>query len=445
MSVMNEAPDRVPARFAFGSPEGGTSGKSRCGVPLPSAQLRGPPRLRQSVGALPGRDAAPSRCYEGGVTLSQEITEELAALAAEGLLRSRGDQAVRGSRREWVDVSSNDYLGLARESVSRETLDALAGLPVGSGASRLIHGTHRAHQDLEQLLADWVHQEDAVLFSSGYAANVGVLAGLTGPGDLVVSDALNHASIIDGCRLSRATVRIVPHADPDAVDHALRGPARRRWVVTESYFSMDGDTADLAALRHISDAHDAGLIVDEAHALGVFGPRGSGRCVAAGVRADVTVGALGKAVGLQGGFAAAAPAVVELLWNRARSLVFSTAPSPLLTALTALQVRRVQQAENRRLRLRELAGAFATSLADARVPTPSGRQGPIFPVLLRSNDHATHLAARLRAEGFLVQAIRPPTVPLGQARLRIALSAGHDPADLNRLARELARLCAASS
>jgi 8-amino-7-oxononanoate synthase len=249
----------------------------------------------------------------------RHLDEDLAALATRGLLREPPAPSTAHPR--LLDLCSNDYLGYGAEAWPNPAVARS-----GAGASRLVSGSDPSHEEAEVTLASWLGAEAALLFSSGYAANTGVLAALARPGDIIVSDALNHASIIDGCRLSGASVRVVPHGDAAAVDAALAAStgAAHRWVVTEAYFSMDGDSPDLPSLRTICDRRDAALIVDEAHALGVFGPRGTGLCAAAGVRPDVLVGTASKALGLQGAFVVGPRRLRLWLWNRARSFVFST-------------------------------------------------------------------------------------------------------------------------
>jgi 8-amino-7-oxononanoate synthase len=379
----------------------------------------------------------PPAALQRPVRFSEYVESELAQLEGEGLLRSRSSVPDTSGL---LDVCTNDYLGYARRHVSRETTGRS-----GSGASRLIFGTQPEHAALETELASWVGAEDALLFSSGYAANLGALAALAGPGDLVVSDRLNHASIVDGCRLSRANVQVVPHCDLEATDQALKvSSARRRWVVTETYFSMDGDSPDLSRLRALCDARGAALVVDEAHALGIFGPEGGGLCRRAGVVPDVLVGGLGKSVGLQGGFVAGVSGLTRLLWNRARSFVFSTAPSPRLAAVALDHVRAIRSDDGARARLAELSVLLDTALAPLHSRLPVGRYGPIFPVLLGSPERAQAVAARLRDCGFLVQAIRPPTVPSGGSRLRVALHADLDAHEVHRLAAALLELCLSS-
>jgi len=367
-------------------------------------------------------------------------------LAEAGLLRRSDD----GSRRTaaqaaadrlgvpFVDASSNDYLGLAGQDVSRETR-VQVGAP-GAGASRLIHGTRDELVALETRLAKWVGTAGALLFTSGYAANVGLLSAIGVGGSVILSDRLNHASIVDGCRLARAEVEVIPHLDLGALELALtnhrgRGPV---WVVTESCFSMDGDGPDLLALRSLCDRFEAGLVVDEAHALGVFGARGAGRCQAAGVRPDALVGTLGKAVGTQGAFVAGSRALLELLWNQARSFVFSTATSPLLASVTLLHVERLEAANYARAVVLERARLLSEALIRSGVPLPPGLGGPIVPVLVGGNDEALRIAHDLESEGILAQAIRPPTVPPGGARLRLTVSASWPDGAVERVATAVA-------
>lgn len=365
----------------------------------------------------------PGGGYEGDVSLGF-LDEELSALEAAGLLRLPGappDSAL-------LDCSSNDYLGYARD-VSRET-------SLGAGASRLIHGTTEEHLELEGRLAAWVGLPAALLFSSGYAANVGLIQSLVGPGDVIFSDALNHASLIDGCRLSRARTVVVPHNDLHALESALETETgTRRWIVTESYYSMDGDGPDVAALSALAQRHDAHWLVDEAHALGVFGPAGAGRCAEHQVKPDALIGTLGKSVGSSGAFVAGSAALRLYLWNRARSLVFSTATSPWVAQRTVAMVQRVQEAEAERAELLEKAERFVALLKHAGLPFPRHYlTGPIVPVVLGSNDAAQQLARELTQAGFLVQAIRPPTVPEGTSRLRITLRPQLENLALERLA-----------
>lgn len=376
--------------------------------------------------------SAPDRSIPSVNPIHDFATELLAEWESAGLLRVEDADARDRVRAQadalggtFFDASSNDYLGFASDDVSRETSRRWAGVPVGAGASRLIHGTRTPHLKLESALAEWVRHETALLFTSGYAANVGLVSALGQPDTVVVSDALNHASLIDGCRLGRGRVVVARHLDLGAVREALAGAAtdRARWVVTESYFSMDGDGPDLGALRALCDEFGAALVVDEAHALGVFGAEGAGRCAEAGCRADAVVGTLGKAVGLQGAFVAGPLALRSLLWNRARSFVFSTAMSPLLATLGLFHVQQVRAAETRRSLLRAHSFLVRGHFARAGLPVVESSFGPIVALLAGDEARALALSESLAREGVLAQAIRPPTVPAGEARVRLTLSA----------------------
>jgi 8-amino-7-oxononanoate synthase len=353
-------------------------------------------------------------------------SEPLAQLERESLrrrlepLESPVGARVRVDGRELLNFSSNDYLGLAADE--RVVAAARAALDVhglGAGASRLVVGDTTAHQSLERALARFEGTEAALLFNSGYAANVGALTALFGPGDVLFSDALNHASLIDGCRLSRARVVVYPHRDVEALEALLReNPGVRRAVVTDTVFSMDGDRAPLAALREVCTRHGAALFVDEAHGTGVLGATGRGLCELEGVTPDVHVGTLSKALGSFGGFVCGSVALRELLLNRARTLIFSTAlPAAVCVAAeTALELVREGSLQRK---LDSHRAAFGAA--------PSA----IVPVVYGSADGALAAAAALREAGFLVKAIRPPTVPT--SRLRISLSAAHSAADVAAL------------
>jgi 8-amino-7-oxononanoate synthase len=349
----------------------------------------------------------------------------LVGLESVGLLRSRNAGRARGL----VSFCSNDYLGLA----GRPAPAAASG----AGAARLVSGDLPIHHELEQMAAELVAEPTALVFTSGYAANVGLLASLAGPGDLIVSDALNHASIIDGARLSRARVAVVPHLELSAVDSALRtqGPGRS-FVVTESYFSMDADSPDLKELRGICDARGAALLVDEAHALGVLGPGGRGLCAAAGIHADALVGTFGKAFGAGGAFVAGCTALTTWLWNRARSFVFSTGLSPSVSAAALAGLRAAAGEADRRVAVAARSGEFrARLLAMGLLP---GGHGHIVPWVIGRPEDALRAAAVLAECGVDVRAIRPPSVPTGTARLRFTLSATHTGADVERAAEAVA-------
>jgi 8-amino-7-oxononanoate synthase len=358
---------------------------------------------------------------------------------------------VDGETSPAIDVTSNDYLGLAAgatagpRSAAAEWVDRAA---LGAGSARLVRGTHPEHRELEGELARWLGYEESLIFSSGYAANVGLISALAEPGDVVVSDALNHASIIDGCRLSRAAVRVVAHRDLGALEREVAEAAAQErvcWVVSESYFSMDGNGPDLAPLARVCREHEAALLVDESHALGVFGPEGRGLCSVSGFLPDVMVSGLGKAFGAQGGFVASSAAVRGWLWNRARSFVFSTGVSPRLSAALREQLRRVRGAEGERRHLAMLGWTLREHLQAAGLCLPAGQHGPLVPVIVGSERRALDAAAALRSAGFHVQPIRPPTVPVGESRLRISLHAGLRLAEVEALAAAVVRVLGGSA
>lgn len=364
----------------------------------------------------------------------RHLEEELSRLEEEGLLRHPGGEGRRGAS-DLLVLCSNDYLGYGSEPLGLEGVAELGGVSGGAGASRLVSGDHEAHWLAERELAGWLGTEGALLFSSGYAANVGVVSALARPGDRIISDALNHASLIDGCRLSGASITVTAHCDAGAVERALaedRGASRRRWVITESYFSMDGDIPDLRRLRAICDEHDAALIVDEAHALGVFGPRGAGLCAEAQVRPDVMIATLGKALGVQGAFAAGSSVLRTYLWNRARSFVFSTGVSPFLAVAVAGRARRAALDDAGRRRLHWVSDHLRRGLSTIFPDRVRGSRGPVIPLLVGSSTAAVDLSKRLRDRGVLVQAIRPPTVPRDTARLRVTASAPLSDGDIAR-------------
>jgi 8-amino-7-oxononanoate synthase len=383
------------------------------------------------------------------------LEAELAALAAADRLRSCPETA--GASRVHPSIAnqprlsfcSNDYLGLASHPRLISAATAAAHRDgFGASASRLISGDLTAHRELEASLATFVGLPAALVFPTGFQANLGVLTALAGPNDLIVSDALNHASVIDGCRLSRAEIAVYPHADAQAAAHLLAAGTgyRRRILVTESLFSMDGDAAPLEDLARAAGEHDAIFIVDEAHAFGVLGPSGRGLCAAAGIVPDVLVATLGKALGAAGGFVSGELALRAILVNRARSFIYTTALPPPIAAAAAVALDLVAGPEGDRLRSR-LAG-HRTSLGESLTKLgladrPKGARpaaGPIVPVRLGSEARALAASATLAERGIFVPAIRPPTVPVGSARLRITLSAAHQDDDLAALVAALARL-----
>ncbi|MCC7539589.1 MAG: aminotransferase class I/II-fold pyridoxal phosphate-dependent enzyme, partial [Deltaproteobacteria bacterium] len=341
-----------------------------------------------------------------------------------------------------LNLSSNDYLGLASDPETRRLLQHAADSePAGATASRLVVGDMPSHREAEARLASYVSHADAVLYPSGYSANTGVIPALVGPGDAVLSDSLNHASLIDAIRLSRATPLIYRHRDAQhahdvAKTHAARHAVRRWLIVTDSLFSMDADEAPLVELAELARHLSGALLVDEAHSLGVLGPAGRGACALRNVVPDVLVGTLGKAFGLAGAFAACDAHVARWLRNTSRSFVYSTGTLPLLARAIASQVQRVHDAEEGRARIRRHALALRTSLADVGATvlpdTPTG--SPIVPWVLGTPHAAIAASAALRERGIFAQPIRPPTVPAGTSRLRLVPTAAHTEADVDHAA-----------
>jgi 8-amino-7-oxononanoate synthase len=356
----------------------------------------------------------------------ETVSGALESLKAQNRLRtpplvtptSRGRALVNGC--DVLLLCSNDYLGFADEAAAPQASG-------GSGASRLVSGTRTEHREAERALADLTAHEDAVLFSSGYALNASAVGVFAGPGDLILSDALNHASLIDGCRLSRATVLVYPHRDVGrarALAAERRGTYARSLVVSDSIFSMDGDEAPLSELRGVADEIGAGLYVDDAHGLGVFGAGGAGLCSEHGVRSDVYVGTLGKSFGLSGAFVAGKGPSMELIRQRARGYVFSTAPSPTAAHSVAVRAGEVATANGRRDAVLKNAARLRAGLRSMGFPIAEGRT-PIIPLVVGSEEQAMAFSAALFAEGVFVQAIRPPTVAPGTSRLRIVPTAAH--------------------
>lgn len=369
-----------------------------------------------------------------------ESEQELDALDAQGQRR-------RLRLPQGIDLVSNDYLGLAGDARLIERMRAALGrLGAGAGGSRLLRGHHGYFDATETRLAAFGGSETALLFSSGYMANLGLLSTIMTRDDLVLSDALNHASLIDGVRMSGARKHVYAHLDLNAVERVLRTlRPKRTFIVTESVFSMDGDLAPLRELADLAEAHGALLIVDEAHATGLYGIRGSGRVEELGLRERVlaTVHTGGKALGSGGAWVCGSRVLCDTLLNRARSFIFSTAPLPVLTAAldTALEI--VQAEPDRRADVHRKADLLRVTLRAGGVDCGASAS-PIVPVLVGRNDAAVDLQRRLLEAGFDARAIRPPTVPAGTARLRVTVRYPVSDEDLLRFARETGRLLAAA-
>ncbi|RYE04124.1 MAG: 8-amino-7-oxononanoate synthase [Sphingomonadales bacterium] len=356
-------------------------------------------------------------------------TRDLAGLADRDRLRELVPRAGR-------DFSSNDYLGMAASprlaAAVREALDRR--VPLGSGGSRLLRGNHAEHEALEEEAARFFGSESALFFSSGYAANAALLSTLPQRGDLVVYDALVHASAHEGMRLGRADCLPAAHNDPDGFADVIGGWRRaggtgRVWIAVESLYSMDGDRAPLPALVALAARHDAFLLIDEAHATGVFGPDGRGLAAAhEGAENVITLRTCGKALGCEGALLCGPKVMRDFLINRGRAFIFSTAPSPLIAATVREALRMLADEPERRVRLHGLiAGAAAVLATHGAAATGS----QIVPILLGEDARTMRAAQSLQAAGFDVRGIRPPTVPPGTSRLRISLTLNVTPDDVS--------------
>jgi len=375
------------------------------------------------------------------------IDDQLDAWQKQGLLRKRRMVApLPGawclvSGRKLRNFSSNDVLDLAHdERLISAGIQALKVSGAGSGASASVCGRTQWHAALEERLARFFGQPQALVFPSGYAANLGTIAALAGQNDVIFCDRFNHASLVDGCRLSGARLRVYRHQELDRLEARLKQPVRgRRLIVTESLFSMDGDLAPLARLCELAERYDCLLAVDEAHAVGVLGPAGRGVAELAGVeqRIDVRLGTLSKALGCLGGFVVGSSRLIEWLRHAARTQMFSTALPPAVCAAAAVALDLVEVESSRREAIHERAGALRDRLLAAGLNVPAGCAAHIVPVILNEAAAAAETAERLEAAGFLVAAIRPPTVPRGTSRLRISISSAHTQADIEGLVRAL--------
>jgi 8-amino-7-oxononanoate synthase len=386
-----------------------------------------------------------------------EIEQRLAELEHAGL--SRHLRLVAGAQgpRVLLDgdpvllLCSNNYLGLADHPLVREAASRAAlALGAGAGASRLVSGTMTIHAELERRLAAFEDSEACVLFGSGYLANLGTIGALAGPGDAIFSDALNHASIVDGCRASRAEIVVYRHLDCEHLERCLQRDAakggapgdeheRRRVIITDSVFSMDGDIAPLARIAELARRYDARLIVDEAHATGALGAGGRGAVAAAGLQGevDVLVGTLGKALGSYGAYVCASAQMVRYLVNTARPLIFSTAPAPPAAAAALAALDLLEGKPELVDRLHEAARALRAALAGEGFAVQESDMH-IVPLLIGECVDATRVCDAALRRGVFAQAIRPPTVPARTSRLRLAAMASHTTAQLQDAAKALA-------
>lgn len=353
--------------------------------------------------------------------MHERFKADLTDLEGRGRLRSLRERA-------GIDFTSNDYLGLAESGeLKQAAIDALArGVPVGAGGSRLLRGNHAEHEALEQEAAAYFGAETALYFGGGFVANYAIFSTLPQRGDLVVHDELIHASVHEGLRTGRAEHVAVPHNNADAFDAAITrwraaGGKGRPWISVESLYSMDGDSPNIAELFAVADRHEAMVVVDEAHATGVLGPQGRGLAAAFEGRDNViTLHTCGKALGSVGGFILAPRTIRDFLVNRARPFIFATAPSPLNAAITRAALVLSRTNPDRRERLARLVQFAGDELRRCCNVEPSGSQ--IVPVIIGADRAAVAVAASLQRRGFDIRAIRPPTVPEGTARLRLALT-----------------------
>ena len=380
------------------------------------------------------------------VGFDEQLGRDLDEIRDAGLWRElREIESAQSARikfggREFINFSSNDYLGLAgHPALGQAAREAIEQFGVGSGASRLICGSLQPHHELESALAKWQGTEAALVFSTGFAAAQGVLTSLLGRGDVVILDKKAHASMIDGAKLSGATLRVFRHNDLENLEKLLQWAADRGGrvlVASESVFSMDGDHAPLAGIVEMKERYGAWLMLDEAHAIGLYGPLGQGLAAAGGLgeRIEIRMGTLGKAVGAAGGFICGSRQLVDLLVNKARSFIFSTAPSPALSAAARAGVELIQGAEGQSLRgqLWQRVDELRHGVASLGWKTPA-EPSAILPLIVGEEAKAVATMDHLREAGFFIPAIRYPTVPRNEARLRVTLTANHTAENIQQL------------
>jgi 8-amino-7-oxononanoate synthase len=382
--------------------------------------------------------------------LDDQLGAELEQLRADGLYRTlRTVASAQGPRivldgREFLNFSSNDYLGLSNDPVlKRAAAEAIEKYGVGAGASRLVSGNLEPYRQLEDKLARFKNKEAAIVFGSGYAANVGTITALVGEGNVVILDKLDHASIIDGARQSGATIRVYPHKNLKKLEDILQQSQnfRRKLIVTETVFSMDGDLAPLAEIVALKEKHGAWLMIDEAHATGLYAKNRRGLAEATGVedKIDVTLGTLSKALGCAGGFVVGSQTLIDYLRNRARSLIYSTALPPAVCAAGAAAVDFVMSdvGHERRDQLWHNVSELKNGLSTLGIQNES--RSPIIPVIVGDERKAVSISQQLYDRGIFVPAIRFPTVPKGKARLRVTASAAHSMEDIRRFINEFPR------
>ncbi len=376
------------------------------------------------------------------------IPDDLSHLREESLYReprnvtALGDGRCEIDGRVLIDFGSNDYLNLATSDALKDAATvAIQKHGLGARASSLVSGRHPEYQTLCRRLTDFEHADDALLFPTGYMANVGTITALVGSEDSVFCDRLNHASLVDGCRLSKAKFRVYPHRDLTVLNRELEKASgvRRKLIVTDGVFSMDGDLAPLPELWEIAHSHNAMLLVDEAHATGVFGKNGRGSVEHFDLEDQpiIRVGTLSKAIGCLGGFVTGSQDLTDYLRNKAGTQVYSTGLPAVICAAASAAVQEISENPAQRKRLQSLSDLLRTVLSTQNIDYAPGSCGPIVPVILDDAEVAVSVSCKLQEAGFFVPAIRPPTVPAGTSRLRITVSTAHAEDDLRSLVSQL--------
>jgi 8-amino-7-oxononanoate synthase len=384
--------------------------------------------------------------FHPGRKMYEEIVEQL---KQEGLYRSltprlpgKGAEIVIDGK-PYISFSSNDYLGLSTHPLLIKAGQlALEEYGAGSGASRLLSGSLLPHHQFEQEIAKFKNTESALIFGSGYLANLALMTTLAGEGDLILADRLNHASLVDGCRLSRAAFKVFRHNDTDHLRHLLikKPENQQALIVTEGLFSMEGDLAPLPELVKISREFKTRLIIDDAHGFGVLGKQGRGIAEFFNLEKEIEIqmGTLGKAAGLYGAFVAGPRSLVEYLINRAKTFIYSTSLPPMISAMGMVSLKLISEGEELRSRLSENQSWFSEQLLKAGFSIPK-QSGPIIPIFTGDNFKTMDFSRALFNEGIFIPAIRPPTVPEGKARLRVSLSASHTRQQLDLCVNKLTR------
>ncbi len=344
----------------------------------------------------------------------------------------------------FLNLCANDYLGLASDGMTFEECKLIGEiLPIGSGASRLVTGTLAIHNELEKLLAQWKGTESALVFPTGYQTNVGLLSSLMARGDAIFCDKLNHASLLDGAQLSDGRMQRYDHCDIDDLESLMNDrPGRKRIIVTDSVFSMDGNIAPLPQLNEIAKKHDALLVVDEAHATGVLGKNGAGAWSHFNLPWEehvILMGTLSKAVGTQGGFVCASQKIIDFLVNYCRAFIYSTSLSPLVAGMAHYNASRIRQESHLCEAIQNSIQNLKDSLRSHDIEVHDDPT-PIVPIIVKENWRAIRIAERLKEEKIIAAAIRPPTVPEGSARIRLSICSAHGPNEIQRATKLIAEL-----